>query len=322
MLPIGKLQLITFSLFPTVLQLCGSYSYDNMSILFSFILLTMCLLFAKDGIKVHAWYLYLIAIVLVILIPNKMVYTLFGVWFFVIPLKKWWNDVILSKKWYEYVLGGAFLAGALAVGSKLFAKYSYMLYDQFVLSWNHTGIETDPSREAYTMEKVFADPLGTAQFAWEGIKVDFWYNIHHVIGSQLGHVMLNAEVPMACIIVLLAVLLLGLFLSRGQQLKKWQYVIIGLGLFICVAAIFAGCLVRFTPAEGSQRIQISYRYLIPVYMCLCIALGTDEKENKKALSLLLIQNTTLMFSMCGVIYFLMHLRDELGMPEILHQIGL
>ena len=90
---------------------------------------------------------------------------------------------------------------------------------------------------------------------------------------------------------------------------------------ICVLAIFAGCLVRFTPLEGSERIQISYRYLIPVYMALCIALGTDAKEDKKALSLLLVQNVTLMFAMCGVLYFLMHLRDGMPVPELLQQIG-
>ena len=321
LLPVGKLQLLTFSLFPTILQLCGSYSYDNMSILFSMILLAMCLYFSKENVRLHAWYVYFIAIALLVLVPNKMVYTLFAVWFFVIPLKKWWTDVCLSKKWYEYLLGGAFIAGAIGVVVKAYPKYSYMLYDQFVLSWNHANIETDSSRAAYTINDVIADPAGTAKFIWEGIKVDFWYNINHVIGSELGHVNLNAKAPMAAIIVMLVVLLVGIFISRGNRIKNWQKVIICVGLFICLVAIFAGCLVRFTPLEGSQRVQISYRYLIPIYMALSICFGTDEKENKKALSLILIQNVALMFAMCGVLYFLFHLRDGMPVPEILHQIG-
>ncbi|MBE5909980.1 DUF2142 domain-containing protein [Pseudobutyrivibrio sp.] len=321
LLPVGKLQLLTFSLFPMILQLHASYSYDNMSILFSLILLTMCLYFSQEHVKLHAWYVYLIAIAVVFLIPNKMVYTLFAVWFFAIPVKKWWTDVCLSKKWYEYVLGGAFIAGAALVIKKLWPKYSYMLYDQFVLSWNHATIEQDATREAYTWATFLENPLDTFKFAWEGIKVDFWYNVKHVVGSELGHTSLNAVVPIGCILVMLAVLIVGLFINKGKRLKKWQYVVIGVGLVACVLAIFAGCLVRFTPAEGSQRIQISYRYLIPVYMCMCIALGTDAKENKKAMTLILIQNVALMFAMCGLTYYLFHLRDGMGVPEVLIPLG-
>ncbi len=320
-LPVGKLQLITFAIFPTTLQLCSSYSYDNMSILFSMILLSVCLYLSREDVKVHAWHLYVIAIITAILIPNKTVYVLFAIWFFVIPLKKWWNDVLKSKKWYEYGLLGVFIAGGVVAFKKFWPKFSYSLYDQFILTWNHETIEQDSTRAAYTIFDVIEDPWGTLQFAWEGIKIDFWYNIHHVVGSELGHVKLNAEAPMICIVIMLIVLIVGLFINKGKRLKKWQYVIIGIGLFICVIAIFAGCLVRFTPAEGSERIQISYRYLIPVYMCMCIALGSDAKENKKAMALLLIQNVALMVAMCGVLYFLFHLRDGMGVPEVLIPLG-
>ena len=91
---------------------------------------------------------------------------------------------------------------------------------------------------------------------------------------------------------------------------------------LCLVAVFIGCLVRFTPVEGSERIQISYRYLIPIYMCLSVALGTDAKENKKALTLIYIQNIVLIFAMCGTLYFLLHLRDGQPVPEILRLVGI
>ena len=80
---------------------------------------------------------------------------------------------------------------------------------------------------------------------------------------------------------------------------------------MCLVAIFIGCMTRFTPTD-SQRIQISYRYLIPLYMALSIILGTNAKENKLALTLIYVQNLVLAFSLCGTLYFLLHLRD--GMP--------
>ena len=123
---------------------------------------------------------------------------------------------------------------------------------------------------------------------------------------------LNAVVPMWCVIVMLICMIVGLIFIKGQRMKKWQMVMIGLGLLLCVIAIFVGCLTTFTPLEGSQRIQVSFRYLIPVYMCMCIALGSNAKENKLALALIYIQNIALVFSMCSLLYFLFHLRD--GMP--------
>ncbi|MCR4567941.1 MAG: DUF2142 domain-containing protein [Pseudobutyrivibrio sp.] len=336
LLPVGKLQLINFALFPAILGICGSYSYDNMSVLFSFILLTLCLYLSQENVKLHAWHIYLIAIVVAILIPNKMVYVLFGIWFFAIPLKKWWTDVGKSKKWYEYLLAGGFIAGAIVALKKIVPKYSYILYDQFILSHNHVGIEQDPSRVAYTMYDFIDRPGEVFSLAWHGIKEDFWYNLSCVVGRELGHTNLGViarhasvkMIPMACIIVLLAVLIIGLIINKGKRLKKWQLVIIALGLIACLLAVFAGCLVRFTPNEaGTSRIQISYRYLFPLYMCLCIALGSDAKENKKAFALIFIQNITLIFAMCGLIYFFLHLRElpvdpVPAVPEVLQQLGI
>ncbi len=316
-LPIGKLQVVMFSLFPTILQLCGSYSYDNMSILMSMIFLCLCLYYSREEVKLHAWDLLILGGCLASLAPNKMVYVLFAPWIFMIPAKKWWKDVCLSKKWYEYSIIAAFVVAVIVILKKYLGTYLYLLHYYFTMSWDHQSIETDVSLRAYTLEDVKADPLGFLKFAWEGIKVDFWYNIKHVVGSELGHIRLNAAVPIACIIVILVVFLIGIVFSKGHRLSKRQYIWLGIGLLACMIAIFMGCLVRFTPAEGSQRIQISYRYIIPVYMCLTIALGTNQKENKLGLVMLFIENIALAFSMCGLLYFLFHLRDGMGVPEIL-----
>lgn len=320
-IPVGKLQLVSFALFPTILQLCASYSYDNMSILFSMLLLTMCLYYSQDKVKLHAWDLIIIAICVAMLIPNKTVYALFGVWFFMIPIKKWWKDVGLSKKWYEYGILAVILAGIIVVGRKLITSYYWSVYSQ--IFWKHDGaIEQDDTMVSYTWWYFKDHVPETLKFAWDGIKVDFWYNIKHVIGAEIGHVRLNAQVPVACTIILLICLIVGIVINKGKRIKAWQYVIFGLGFILCLVAIFIGCMVRFTPVEGSERIQISYRYLIPLYMCLSIALGTDAKENKKALALIYIQNIVLIFAMCGTLYFLLHLRDGQPVPAILQIVGI
>ncbi|MBO6283801.1 MAG: hypothetical protein J6M63_07715, partial [Pseudobutyrivibrio sp.] len=263
--------------------------------------------------KLHAWDLIILAGCVIILIPNKTVYALFAVWIFAIPIKKWWTDVALSKKWYEYGILAVMGAGVVVVGSKIITKYYYKIMQ--VTVWKRSGgIETDETRNALTLEYFQAHKLETLKFAWEGIKVDFWYNINHIVGRELGHVFLNAQVPMACVIIMLACLIIGMIFIKGKRIKKWQMVVIGIGLIMCVIAIFIGCMTRFTPQEGSQRIQISFRYLIPVYMCMCIGLGTDAKENKLALALIYIQNIALISSMCGLLNFLFHLRDGLPAP--------
>lgn len=311
LLPVGKHQFFTFALFPTVIHLCSSYSYDNMSILFSLALLTLCLYYSQPHVKLHAWDLIILGGCVLILIPNKTVYALFAVWIFAIPLKKWWSDVILSKKWYEYGIILAIVLGCVFVVRKIFIKYFYLIGNQIFWKYAGAAIEQDSQREAWTWEYFKGHKLETIKFAWDGIKVDFWYNIKHIVGSELGHVMLNAQVPMACVITMLALLIIGIIFIKGKRIKKWQIAIIILGILFCLVAIFVGCMTRFTPLD-SQRIQISFRYLIPLYMALCIVLGTDAKENKLALTLIYIQNLALAFSMCGLLYFLFHLRD--GMP--------
>lgn len=320
LLPIGKLQLVTFALFPTVLQLCSSYSYDNMSILISLVLFTLCLYYSQEKVTFHAWDLIILMICLVLLIPNKTVYVMFAMWIFMIPLKKWWTDLIISKKWYNYGILAVMVAGAVVVFRKVVVKYYWRIYSLVVWKGGGEGIEQDATRQAYSWDYLTEHVGETLRFTWEGIKVDWWYNIKHVIGSEIGHVMLNAKVPLACTLIFLVLLIIGIALSKGHRLKKWQYVIFALGFILCLGAIFFGSLMRFTPVEGSQRVQISYRYLIPLYMCLSIALGTDAKEDKKALALIYLQNITLMFTMCGLIYFLLHLRDGMPAPEILQGI--
>ncbi len=312
LLPVGRHQFFTFALFPTVIHLCSSYSYDNMSILFSIALLTLCLYYSQPHVKLHAWDLIILAGCVAMLIPNKTVYALFAVWIFAIPIKKWWTDVALSKKWYEYGILAVLVAGGAVVFKKLVTKYYYVVMREMVWVQENKTIAQDPSRPSYTWQYMERHPIETLKFAWEGIKVDFWYNIKHIVGNEIGHVMLNAQIPMICVIIMLCCLITGIIFIKGNRIKKWQMVVIAAGLIFCVVAIFLGCLTRFTPAEGSQRIQISFRYLIPVYMCMCIALGSDAKENKLALALIYIQNIALMFSMCNLLYFLFHLRD--GMP--------
>lgn len=312
LIPMGKLQLVNFALFPTVVELCASYSYDNLSIMFSILLLTLCMFYSQPNVKLHAWDLIILGGCSAVLIPNKTVYILFVIWIFMIPLKKWWTDVILSKKWYEYGLVAVMVAGAIVAFKKYLKQFLLLAYSSIIWKYNNPYIEQDSTRQSYTWQYIVTHPKETIKFLLEGIKVDWWYNIKHIVGSELGHIKLNAVIPIGCIIVFLVILIIGIVISKGNKLKPWQYVIFAIGLILCLLAIFLGCLTRFTPLEGSQRVQISYRYLIPLYMGLCVALGTDEKENKKALTLILIQNTTLIISACFLLEFLFHLRD--GMP--------
>ena len=309
LLPIGKSQLIAFLIFPELLTLCGSYSYDNMSIFFSMLLLSLCLYYSRPEKQLHIWDMGIIAACILILIPNKQVYALFAIWFFAIPLVKWWQ-MIKGKKWYDLAGVAVLLIGFITVGRKFVMKYYWIVYSNIFWKWDEQAvIEQDGVRTSYTWETVVSDPIGTLKFAWEGVKVDFWYNLKHVIGCELGHVLLTVKVPLICTVLLLLILLATIFVKRGKGIKPWQVVIYVLGVVLCVAAIFVGCLIRFTPESGSERVQISYRYLIPVYMTLAVIAGTDKEENKATIGLLYLENLTMIFVACSALTYLLHLRD-------------
>ncbi len=314
LLPVGKHALISFMLFPGVMHVLSSYSYDNMSILFSLLLFTLCLYYSQDHVHLHAWDMIFLGACVAILIPNKTVYALFIVWIFAIPVKKWWTDVALSKKWYEYATLGVLLAGLVFVIKKVAVPFYWYIVGSIFWRYDDMDIQTMAGVKGYTWYYFMDHKLETLKFAWDGIKVDFWFNIKCIIGKILGSVRLNAEMPYIVVIIMLACLLAGMIFIKGKRIPKWQMVILGFGMLICVISIFVGCLTKFTPAAevGSQRIQISFRYLMPVYLTMCIGLSSDAKENKLALVLLYIQNIALIFGMSGILYFLLHLRD--GMP--------
>ncbi len=312
LLPVGKHQLVSFLLFPGVIHICSSYSYDNMSILVSLLLFTLCIHYSKPEVKLHAWDLVILGGCVAVLIPNKTVYALFAVWIFAIPVKKWWTDVAKSKKWYEYATLGVLVAGFVVVFKRLVVPFYGYIMGEIFWRGDDSEIQSIPGIKAYTWSYFMDHKAETFKFAWDGIKVDFWFNIKCIVGKILGSVRLNAEIPTIIVVVILLCLLAGIIFLKGKRLPAWQMVIFGFGMLICVISIFAGCLTKYTPAEGSQRIQISFRYLIPVYLTMCVGLGTDAKENKLALVLLYIQNIALIFALCGYLYFLLHLRD--GMP--------
>lgn len=313
LLPVGKHQMVTFLLFPGVLHVLSSYSYDNMSILFSLLLFTLCLHYSKKEVKLHAWDMLFLGACVAVLIPNKTVYALFIVWIFIIPIKKWW-DVVISKKWYEYATVGVMLVGLVFVIKKLAVPFYWYIIGSIFWRYEDMDIQTMPGVKGYTWYYFMDHKLETLKFAWDGIKVDFWFNIKNIVGRIMGNVRLNAEMPYACVIIMLACLLIGMIFIKGKRIPKWQMAVFGFGMLICVISIFIGCLTKFTPAAdvGSERVQISFRYLMPVYLTMCVGLGTDAKENKLAFVLLYIQNIAMIFSMCGILYFLLHLRD--GMP--------
>ena len=313
LLPVGKQQFFTFAFFPTILHLCSSYSYDNMSILFSLALLTLCLYYSQPHVKLHAWDLIILGGCVVMLIPNKTVYALFAVWIFIIPVKKWWNDVVLSKKWYEYTILGILIAGFVVAFKKVVVRYYWQVYQLVFWKYEGAASEVASDRDALTWDYFKGHKLETFKFAWGGIKEYFWYDIKHIVGNEIGHVNLDAQVPMTCVVIMLLLLIASLIFIKGNRIKKWQWIFVGLGLVLCLVAIYIGCMTRFTPKD-SHGIQVSFRYLIPVYMSLCIALGTDAKENKLALAFIYVQNIALLFSMCGLLYFLFHLRDGMPMP--------
>lgn len=309
LLPVGKPQMISFSLFPTVLELFGSYSYDNMSIMLSIMLLAMCLHYSAPGVKLRAIHLYIMAATLALLMPNKIVYVTFAIWILCIPLKKWW-ELLTCKKWYEYGLLAIFFGFAAFIIKKVVVRYYWIAYSNIM--WRLPGSTIDQDgRESYTRWYIKDHPWETVKFAWEGIKLDFWYNIKHVVGAQLGHVRLNIEVPMFCTMLILIVFIIGLFIRQGKGIGKRQFAVVAIGVLVCIVCIFVGCLFRFTPAEGSERIQISYRYLIPAYFALSVAAGTDAKENRASLACIYAQNFGLILVMCHAFQYLYHLRDEM-----------
>lgn len=252
-LPFGKEVLFGVALLPMTLHLAGSLSYDVMILALSFYFTAYCMDLAYRKERVGKIDILILAGVMAVLAPCKMVYAVLMGICLLIPVKKFggWKPYFLSAA----VVFGAFVLSMFLVNSQVICTYATET-DSYI-SWAEEA--------GYSLGHLLRNPkLVLTMFYRTIVEQAEFYHLT-MLGAYLGNIDVVINVPYL-IIWGFTFGLLGLALakpeeeivfSRGQKMWIWFLVA------ACFGVILFSMLLAWTPVSSKIINGVQGRYFLP-----------------------------------------------------------
>ena len=253
-MPFKKELLMAVSCLPMTLHLAASFSYDTAFIGLSMLFLAWCFYLAYEKEKVTVKDTVVLALLLILLEPGKIVYLpVAGICLF-IPSSKF-----KSKRNYWISVISVITAVVLAV----------FLVNRLVLSaWATTTESYVGWSEAagYTLQDVWEHPYQIFQVYYETLVTQFDYYLTTMLGGFLGNLDPNLTVPPFCLMILWYVLFISVIRREGEEApmsggqKLWMVILV----FLSACLVLASMLLGWTPRELTYITGVQGRYFIPL----------------------------------------------------------
>lgn len=264
-------------LFPGIVRLCTSYSYDVWNLALAFLFLSLCLHDREREQKMRILDVALLGSVFIALVPVKFVYVFLGLGIFLIPRNKW------SKKPVIFLLSAAALA-CIAIlafrGREILDYLSTSSMDASRIQY----IESIPGIEFYTVDYILHHP---GYVALVFLKTAATQTRDLFSSAVFGYLFNNAPglVKLAGYLLIAA-----LYLTAAEELSlKKKDRILSLVIFLLGSlAIYATFLFSWSyiPAEGIGVIAgMQGRYFVPLMPLLGLSFCLPKRAKKlRALS--------------------------------------
>lgn len=320
-IPFGKEVIMVIALFPMVLQLTSSLSYDN-AVLTSFIMVIALELkwcYAKNIPVTRKEIIVLLLYGSILCLVKGGIYAMFLLLPFVCNSSK----ATLKNIWHKYkywIIAGVVLLLAIlgrnvisSVFSSLFAgassnaavvessdavqaaQASYSIWDNNYISW--------AGEEGYSIKFLLQHPLDLIIILLNTIIENLSYYTSGMVAAPLGW--LNINVPWFYILAYVIVLFMATIKPENtpdyfKTRDRIWIMILGL---VSMGLAAAAMLIYWTPATYGSIAGIQGRYFIPpvIMMVLCARNGLITTKKKITSGLLM---TTLILGMISVFYVL------------------
>jgi uncharacterized membrane protein len=264
-IPFGKELLFGVSILPMTLHLAASYSYDVLLISGFFLLTAVCMDLAYQAEKVRVADIVLLAAVMAVAGPCKMVYAVFAGLCLLIPVKKFggWGRWLISA---ACVLGAWVLAMVLINGQTV---ASYASETDNYISW--------AGEAGYSLNLLLHQPVHTMQMFFRTVvwQAELWHL--SMLGAYLGNLDTVLDVPYLVILGLTGCLLALAFRKPGDQIeirplqKCWIW-------FLCLAsagALMLSMFLAWTPLSSRIICGVQGRYFLPFLPAFLLTLKND-----------------------------------------------
>ena len=264
-LPFGKEVLFGTTLLPAVLNLTTSFSYDAFIMAGVFYFTAYCLHLAYAAEKVTAWDVLVLALVMALVGPCKMFYTVFMGLCLLIPVKKFdgWGRWAASAMAVMF----AWIAAMVLVNSQTVA--SYAMETENYIEW--------AGEAGYSLTELIHSPVRCIQLFYNTImwQMEYWHMT--LIGAYLGNIDTVLDVPYLLVAVFTIGLLLMALRKPGDNLvftggkRMWIWFL----CLLCAGAAMFSMLLAWTPVSSRIICGVQGRYFLPFLPVFLMTVKND-----------------------------------------------
>lgn len=267
-LPFGKEVLLSVALFPMVLELAGSLSYDAFILGLSFYLTAAVTDLATREQGPGLSDFLEIGILAFLLSPCKMVYSLLFLGCFSVPVRKWKN----IGSYFLMIFGIAFLI-ALSLLLMNFQELSRYLHPSGGAVNYADAAATGSAAETYNLIGTLKTPVIFLKILRNSFQIKGEEYLLTMVGHPLGHFDQGLGAPIFLVgLFYLIVLLQGIFTRRGERgLSLLQRLCFLLTPALLVVTILASMLSAYTPKGTDYVLGVQGRYFLPALPMLLLS---------------------------------------------------
>lgn len=266
-LPFGKEVLSGVALLPMTIHLSASYSYDVMIMGCFFLLTAVCLDLASAQERVRKRDVALLALLMAVAGPCKMVYAPLMGLCLLIPVARFgnWKSWLISAA----AVGLAFAFAMFFVNRQIIASYAVATEADSFVEW--------AAEPGYTLTLLIHQPQRLVKIFYQTILWQAQQYHLTMIGASLGNLDPVLDVPYV-VVVTLSLCLLGLaFRKPGENLhfSGCQRVWIGVVCAGCAGLVMLSMLIAWTPLSARVINGVQGRYFLPFLPVLLLALKNN-----------------------------------------------
>ena len=252
-MPFGKTIMMAVTLLPMTINLAASMSYDAMLIGGSFMFIAQVLHLAYDEDKVEWKDIILLAVILAVISPCKIVYSLMVFLILLIPKEKYRTKLMHVMIWVICIIA--------AIGSMMLVNATV------ISSYASTAVSDVPwsDEPGFTVYYVLHHPLDSARVFYDTLMYQGSYYHETMLGAYLGNLCEELDVPFI-VLLFMTLALFALPLSdseQDRQLSLKHKIIIAAVCAVIFGLLLGSMMIAWTPISSPVILGVQGRYFLP-----------------------------------------------------------
>lgn len=295
-LPFGKEILFGCALLPAVCCLASSFSYDAFIMAGIFAFTAECLHLAYAAERVTVRDVVLLALLMAVIGPCKMIYTVFMGLCLLIPVKKFdgWRNWFLSA----LCVLAAWVFAMILVNSQTVA--SYATETENYITWAEEA--------GYSLTELIHRPVHTMQLFFNTVawQAEYWHMT--LIGAYLGNIDPVLDVPYLLVVCFSVGLIMLALRKPGEHLnitganRIWIWFL----CFLCAGAAMFSMLLAWTPVNSKIICGVQGRYFLPFLPVFLMTMKNDllvltKNQDREILYLMCCANGYIMMRIFSIV---------------------